>query len=85
MTCTECKSSWFTSWEIAKNLTECPFCHSPLYEEKAEQIYKDTKVRDLIKDNFCREHNIVLLRIPYWKVNNISEVLNEFLRNLGRI
>lgn len=37
MTCTECKSSWFTSWEIAKNLTECPFCHSPLYEEKAEQ------------------------------------------------
>ena len=54
-------------------------------EEKAEQIYKDTKARDLIKDNFCREHKIFLLRIPYWKVNNISEVLNEFLRNLGRI
>lgn len=54
-------------------------------EEKAEQIYKDTKMRDLIKDNFCKENNIVLFRIPYWKVNNISEVLDEFLRNLGRI
>lgn len=43
MTCKECKSSWFTSWEIAKNLTECPFCHAPLYEEKAapKPVFKD--------------------------------------------
>ena len=54
-------------------------------EDKAKQICEDTKARDLIKNNFCKENNITLLRIPYWKINTISKILDEFLRNLGRI
>ena len=34
---------------------------------------------DKIKDNFCKENGISLLRIPYYKYNNIEEELNNFL------
>lgn len=36
---------------------------------------------DNIKNNFCKENNINLLRIPYWDFDNIEEILKvEILR-----
>lgn len=38
MNCKKCKSSWFTSADIEKNIRDCPFCHTPLYvNAKAEK------------------------------------------------
>ena len=34
------------------------------------------KKRDLIKTNYCKDNNIVLIRIPYWDFDNIYEILN---------
>lgn len=34
-----------------------------------------TKKRDRIKNKFCLDNNIKLIRIPYWDFNNIYEIL----------
>ncbi len=35
----------------------------------------DRKIRDTIKNIYCQQNNIKLIRIPYEKLNNIEEVL----------
>ena len=40
-----------------------------------------TKVRDTIKNIYCNENNIKLIRIPYWNFNNIEIILNEKIIN----
>lgn len=47
--------------------------------EKAKELLEKNKTRDFIKTQYCRANNIPLLRIPYWKFNEIPEVLFEFL------
>lgn len=37
--------------------------------------FVDTKIRDTIKNEYCKKNNIRLLRIPYWDYNNIEEIL----------
>ncbi len=44
---------------------------------------KKQKENDKIKNNYCIKNNISLLRIPYWKRDNINEVLNKVF-NLKR-
>ncbi len=38
-----------------------------------------TQAHDVIKDNYCKENNINLLRIPYWDMDNIETILNNKL------
>lgn len=47
------------------------------YLQKANKFFKaDTlqhrKITDTIKNNYCLQHNIPLVRIPYWEKKNIS-------------
>src|SRR5690625_4956 len=44
-----------------------------------EEKYKLTKLRDSIKNGYCEENNIKLLRIPYTKYENIEEILATHL------
>lgn len=44
-------------------------------EKRLEYLQK----HDKIKDDFCKENGIPLLRIPYNKFNNIEEELNNFI------
>lgn len=39
----------------------------------------DTKIRDTIKNEYCKNNNIKLIRIPYWEFDNIENIL---LKNL---
>lgn len=39
--------------------------------------FKQQKKRDLIKDNFCKENNIKLVRIPYYDIDLIDDILKE--------
>lgn len=41
--------------------------------------YKNQKIRDKMKDTYCKENNIKLIRIPYTQFNNIENILNESL------
>lgn len=35
----------------------------------------ETKIHDTIKTNYCKENNIKLIRIPYWELKNIKNIL----------
>ena len=43
--------------------------------------YKYIRTRDKIKDKYCKENNIYLLRIPYTKYNKIDEILTREILN----
>lgn len=47
-----------------------------------EKEFKNRIIRDNIKTNFCENNNIELIRIPYYKIDNISEILNEKIINM---
>lgn len=44
-----------------------------------EENYYKTILHDAMKNNYCKWNNISLLRIPYWKKNNIENILIETL------
>ena len=35
---------------------------------------------DNIKNNFCKENNILLIRIPYWEKHNIEKIILDFIK-----
>ena len=37
----------------------------------------DTKIRDTIKNTYCKKNNIKLIRIPYWDFDNIEKILHK--------
>lgn len=41
--------------------------------------FEDLQVHDSRKNQYCKSNNIPLLRIPYWKFDNIEHVLTEWL------
>jgi hypothetical protein len=46
-------------------------------DQYLSQNYRTQKIRDKIKDDFCKRNNIKLLRIPYWKLNNIEDIIKK--------
>jgi len=50
-------------------------------DKKAEDSFKVTQYHDSIKNTYCLSKKIPLLRIPYWKFNNIEEILVDVLIN----
>jgi hypothetical protein len=51
------------------------------YEWADEQL-KSSKKRDKIKDNYCKNKNIPLIRIPYYNFNEIETILDSELSEL---
>ncbi|WP_048341120.1 hypothetical protein [Clostridium haemolyticum] len=48
--------------------------------DEGEKKFFDNKRRDVIKDNYCRNHNIKLIRVPYWRIVDIGDKeKNEYL------
>ena len=46
-------------------------------KEKAKDRFEFQQQKDKIKNRYCQENKIKLLRIPYWEFDNIEEILNE--------
>lgn len=44
-----------------------------------EAAFQETQRRDLDKNLFCINNNILLIRIPYLDINNIEQILNDIL------
>lgn len=44
---------------------------------------KKQKKRDKIKNKFCKNNNIKLIRIPYWEYNNIENILINELHDIS--
>ena len=51
-------------------------------QEYAKKRLKESQKRDKIKDEYCKNNNIRLIRIPYWDLDNIENILKQEL-NLG--
>lgn len=41
--------------------------------------FEETKRHDEIKNNYCKENGIYLIRIPYWNVDKIEQILDKEL------
>ena len=37
------------------------------------------KIRDQIKTEYCKNNNILLLRIPYFELKNIDIIISNYL------
>ncbi len=46
-----------------------------------EEILLDQQFRDRMKDEYCKKHNIILIRIPYWDFDKIEEILDNYFNN----
>ena len=45
--------------------------------EEALTKFEEDKKRDDIKNKFCENNGIILVRIPYWDLKNIDSILNK--------
>lgn len=54
--------------------------HYKLCFNKGEEEFNNQLVRDEIKNQYCKINNIGLLRIPYWNINEIKEILFEHIK-----
>lgn len=41
--------------------------------------FENLQMHDEMKNNYCRNKNIKLIRIPFWKFNDIEDILKEVL------
>lgn len=48
---------------------------------RAKREFDLCQIRDKIKNQFCLENNIKLIRIPYWEFDNIEQILNTKILN----
>ena len=51
--------------------------------EENNRVFKIIQEHDEIKNNYCKENNINLLRIPYWETKNIETIINNCLQRLS--
>lgn len=49
------------------------------FYETGRGNYETTKKHDVIKNQYCKDNNIDLLRIPYWEGNNIEDIITTKL------
>lgn len=52
---------------------------------KTEQDLLRNKEHDKMKDNYCKDNNIKLFRIPYWEFNKINEKLDKILKQVNLV
>lgn len=50
--------------------------------DRALDNFKFQKIKDDIKRNYCINNNINYLEIPYWNLDNIEIILNDYLNEI---
>jgi hypothetical protein len=59
--------------------------HNEKYRfEKNDINLKERQKRDKIKNDYCKNNNINLLRIPYTEYNRIEEIITEYLKSIDK-
>jgi hypothetical protein len=56
-----------------------PIRYGGISQEKAESNLKSSKIRDKIKDDYCDNNGLLLLRIPYYEKENIISLVSDFV------
>lgn len=60
-----------------------PFGFGEKCEITVSREFEKIKLRDRIKDQYCKDNDIPLLRVPYWEFDNIENILTDNLRDLN--
>ena len=55
----------------------------PVEHLGGEKHYNNTVINDEIKNEFCRKNNILLLRVPFYEINDINDIIEKFLNNIS--
>ena len=83
----DCKNSSgrklrFDVYDVDNNILfeyqgEYHFEEKPYYGdiEKAKKSLETRKERDALKRQYCKSHNIILIEIPYWELDNIESFI----------
>lgn len=50
-------------------------------DERAMINFKKTQTHDSIKDKYCKQHEITLVRISYFEQNNIEMIINNIIKS----
>lgn len=58
-----------------------PTCWNSTDKNKINDAFKYVQKHDKLKNKYCEDHNIELLRIPYWDYDNIEDILSKFIYN----
>lgn len=45
--------------------------------------FNKLRENDKIKNKYCKDNNILLIRIPYWQFDKIEQILEKWLRKYG--
>lgn len=61
-----------------------PIKFSDMSDEEVQQKLLETQHRDQIKNDYCRDNGIPLLRIPYWEKDNLENILVEHIKDFIR-
>ena len=56
-----------------------PVTYGGLSEEEALHEYNLTRIRDKIKDEYCKKKGIELIRIPYYERKTIPTIINNII------
>ena len=56
-----------------------PVAFGNMTDEQAKQQFEINKKRDEIKNTYCEQNKIKLIRIPYWDFDKIEKILNSQL------
>ena len=51
-------------------------------DEQLEENLKNIQYKDSLKNKYCEDKGISLLRIPYWEYNKIDDILKQFFDDL---
>lgn len=71
----------FIEYDGQQHYYPVTFCSQT--KEEAEKNFIKTQERDAIKNKYCEDNNINLLRIPYWESKNIETIVNNHLQRLS--
>jgi hypothetical protein len=52
-------------------------------QTQANTALENAKRRDEIKNKYCDENDIFMIRIPYWKQKDLKEIVSEFVRHVS--
>lgn len=47
-----------------------------------EDGFVNTIIHDAIKNQYCEDNNINILRIPFWEFDNIEKLIKEKINNI---
>lgn len=53
-------------------------------DERAERNLKMTQFHDCIKNDYCENNNIPLMRIPYWEKDNLEHIITININNMRK-